>query len=110
MAGRKKGLNFNPDAELIDPFDYQILGALPKQGEMFAGAYLDGRTSNQLSKELYDGAVTPSQIGPRMNALVYWGFAVKSKGIGTNGRHIYQRTPAGDDRLTAWLNKGRSSE
>jgi len=107
MAGRPKGpgrgINFDPNADLIEPLDYLILGALPKEGEMIAGAYPDGRTSKQISRELFNGEVTPSQIGPRMNALVYHACIVKKKGIGTSGAYIYQRTPKGEEVYAKWV-------
>ena len=107
MAGRPKGpgkgINFDPAADLIDPLDYLILGALPEEGTMIAGAYPDGRTSKQLSRELFRGEVTPSQIGPRMNALVYHSLVIKKKGIGVNGAFIYQRTPKGDEVYDKWV-------
>jgi hypothetical protein len=107
MAGRPKGpgkgINFDPAADLIDPLDYLILGALPEEGTMIAGAYPDGRTSKQLSRELFNSEVTPSQIGPRMNALVYHSLVVKKKGIGVNGAFIYQRTPKGDEVYDKWV-------
>ena len=107
MAGRPKGpgkgINFDPAADLIDPLDYLILGALPEEDTMIAGAYPDGRTSKQLSRELFNSEVTPSQIGPRMNALVYHSLVVKKKGIGVNGAFIYQRTPKGDEVYDKWV-------
>ena len=116
MVGRpatgtgRAGLNFRPEDDLIDPLDFLILGTLPNEGEMFAGAYPDGKTSNQLSEELFEGRVKPSTIGPRMNALHYHGLVNKSKGIGTSGRHIYQRTAKGIKVHEEWLEKRPSPE
>jgi len=113
MAGRKpgigSGLNFDPDADLVEPIDFLILGALPEEGSIFAGAYPDGRTSKQLSKELFDGQIRAGQIGPRMNALVYHGCAVKRKGIGVGGAHIYQRTEKGKRTFEEWQNGREAS-
>lgn len=100
-----KGMNFDPDAELVDPLDYLIIGALPDDGAMFAGAWPEGRTSKQLSKELFDGQLAPTQFGPRMNALRHHGLIVKKKGVGTSGAAIYQRTPKGVKLHKQWLAK-----
>ena len=104
-ASSKAGLNFTPEDDLIEPLDYLILGVLPDQGTMFAGAYLDGKTSKQLSEELFEGKIKASTIGPRMNALHYHGLVNKSKGIGTSGRYIYQRTARGIAVHREWANK-----
>ena len=101
----KKGLNFDPEAELVDPFDYLILGELPHEDELFAGAWPDGRSSKQLARDLFDGRITPSKIGPRMNALTHHGLVVKKKGMGTNGAQIYQRTDKGTALHKEWLKK-----
>jgi hypothetical protein len=109
MAGRPKGpgrgINFDPAADLVDPGDYMILGALPEEGTLIAGAYPDGRTSKQLARELFEGQLRPQQIGPRMNALVYHGLALKKKGIGTGGASIYQRTSKGDEVYDKWVSE-----
>jgi hypothetical protein len=109
MVGRPKGpgkgINFDPNADLVDPLDYLLLGALPEEGTMIAGAYPDGRTSKQLARELFSGEITPSQIGPRMNAMVYHALVTKKKGIGVSGAFIYQRTQKGNDVYDKWVSE-----
>lgn len=99
----KAGMNFNPDDDLVAPLDYMLLGGLPEAGTLIAGAYPDGRTSKQLSNELFNGQVGAGKIGPRFNALIYHGLAVKVKGVGTLGALVYQRTPAGTKLHKEWL-------
>ena len=99
----KRGQNFDPDSDLIDPLDYLLIGGLPEVGTLIAGAYPDGRTSKQLSHELFKGEISAGKIGPRMNALTHHGFITKRKGVGTMGAHMYQRTSAGTTLHQTWL-------
>ena len=104
MTPKKGPDSLNPVTDLVDPLDYLILGGLPNEGELIAGAWPDGRSSKQLSRELFDGAITPGKIGPRLNMLSRFGFTVKRKGMGQAGL-VHQRTPAGEKFYKEWLSK-----
>lgn len=101
----REGRNFDPNAELVDPLDYRVLGFLKEQGTLFAGAYPDANTAKQISTEEFGGQIPTTMLGPRLNALIHHKLVVGLKGIGTAGSQMYQRTAEGKRVFEEWQAK-----
>lgn len=89
---------------LIDPLDFQVLDVLPIEGTLHFGAYPVGKTAKEVQHEqtVGEGQMTIGTITSRLRFLNVMGWAVKSKGIGTGGRNVWQRTKLGEQELTKW--------
>lgn len=89
------------DEVLVDPMDYVILGSLPPEGTLFAGAYPEGRAVKSLAGELFGGQLTSQEIAVRMRILRVLGLVVSA---GRRGVHdlVWQITPKGKHTLEEW--------
>lgn len=94
---------------LLDPLDYLVLEKLHEEGEMFAGLYPLGDSSQAVTKkfDLPKGAeLSPHTVAVRLRALSVQGLAVFHTSIpGAGGSAIWQRTKKGKSMYKEWAER-----
>lgn len=90
---------------LVEPMDQKILGHLNDEGTMFADAYLLAHTVGQIGRDVFNGAIENTIIGPRMNSMTQQGLVVPVKVPGNLGKRAYQRTANGKRVYEDWSRK-----
>jgi len=105
MTEARKPGEARPDL-IIDPLDYLILDLLPIEGTLHFGAYPVGLAAYEIQPKLAEGQVKITTISSRLRVMGAEGWVVKQKGIGTSGKHVWQRTAAGDKALHKWKGEG----
>jgi len=93
---------------LVEPMDYQILGHLHDEGTMFANAYRLGHTTQQISRDVFEGMIPASQMGPRMSSLKAQKLVIQFEVPGTLGKKSYQRTQKGKQVYEEWSSRNGS--
>ena len=92
------------DEVLVDPMDFILLDSLPPEGTMFAGAYPDGPSSQDLAANLFEGKIPAAQVAPRLRVLSVLGFCLHANRRGVTDR-VWQITEKGEQLLADWKRK-----
>lgn len=92
-----------PEVELIDPLDYLILAELPIEGTMAFGVYPEGKVAQQVRAVIAEGQLSIEAISQRLRYMHRTcGYVKASKGLGTSGKNVWQRTKQGEVVLNKW--------
>ncbi len=85
--------------ELVVPFDYMLLDALPDEGELVGGVYPLAARVNDLVRQKFAGLGT-QKISGRLRSLAFLGLVTN---VPIGGSEIgWQRTAEGKKVLATW--------
>lgn len=93
--------------QLIDPFDYIILGKLQNEGELLAGVYPVMTSVEELRTRHFDNKIAPEKISGRLRTMELMGL---TKLIGSGSHRGWQRTRKGKEVFEQWQSQRSSSE
>jgi hypothetical protein len=95
--------------EMVEPLDYLILDALPKQGMTLGGVTPLGETARNLQATKFS-VLEVSAIAGRLHALGAAGLAVPIKMAAAKGSKGWQVTPQGRKYVEAWKATRKENE
>jgi hypothetical protein len=97
--------------ELVDPLDYLLLDALPKQGTTMGGVVPLGESVRNLQATKF-GMLDTGQISGRLVAMRAAGYClpVRTASVKNDSGKAWQITPFGEKVLAEWKKNQSTSE